>query len=90
MFFPFRLTSMTEVHRRHQTDADRCADELMESSSEIDRISQAIPDLEERHKFFQNMRGYVSDYCECYNEKVRCHFFLVFSLSFSASGVTLK
>jgi GC-rich sequence DNA-binding factor len=68
-----RLSSMTEVNRRHQSDADRAVDELISSQSEIERLESKIPDLTERHKFYQDLRGYVTDLVECFNEKVGDH-----------------
>ncbi len=73
MFFSpcfFRLSSLQEVHRRHQSDADRAADDLIHSQAEIEKLETCIPDLSERHKFYQELRGYVTDLVECYNEKV--------------------
>ena len=32
-----KLEDMKEVHRRHEMDADRAVDDLVESQSEIDR-----------------------------------------------------
>ena len=29
-----------------------------------------VPRLATRHKFFQELRGYVTDYTECYDEKM--------------------
>ncbi len=61
---------MQEVHRWHQSDADRAADDLIHSQAEIEKLEMCIPDLSERHKFYQELRGYVTDLVECYYEKV--------------------
>ena len=66
----FRLVSMQEVHRRHQSDADRAVDDLIASQTEIDSLERALPDLGERHRFYQDLRGYVTDLVECFDEKV--------------------
>ncbi len=66
----YRLASLQEVHRRHQSDADRAVDDFVHSQSEIDRLQTCVPQLAERHKFYQDLRGYVTDLVECFNEKV--------------------
>ena len=65
-----RLTSLNEVHRRHESDLDKVVDDLIGSQSEIETLESRIPDLAERHRFFQDLRGYVTDLVECFNEKV--------------------
>ncbi len=66
----FRLTSLNEVHRRHESDLDKVVDDLIGSQSEIETLDSRIPDLAERHRFYQDLRGYVTDLVECFNEKV--------------------
>merc|ERR1719309_32384 len=65
-----RLTDMHEVSRRHQADADRAVDDLVESEVEVDRLEAAIPTLSIKHRFYQDLRGYVTDYVDCFDEKV--------------------
>lgn len=65
-----RLVEMEEVSRRHQADADRAVDDLVESECEIERLEAAIPDLAAKHRFYQELRGYVTDFVECFDEKV--------------------
>ena len=62
---------MREVHRRHTNDAGRAADELVEIQSDVDRLEGSMPSLEDKHRFYQDLRGYVTDLVDCYNEKVR-------------------
>ncbi|TRY77169.1 hypothetical protein TCAL_15999, partial [Tigriopus californicus] len=64
-----RLESLNEVHRRHQNDADKSIDSLVNSQSEIERLEVLIPQYESRYKFFQELRSYVSNLVECFNEK---------------------
>ncbi len=61
---------MEEVHRRHRSDADRATDDLIHSRAEIEKLQGCLPDLSERHKFYQDLRGYVTDLVECFDEKV--------------------
>lgn len=64
--------SLNEVHRRHRVEADNIIDELIASKSLIVRCSQEQQPLTESFKFYQDMRGYVTDLRECLNEKVGC------------------
>eukprot|EP00092_Neocalanus_flemingeri_P000916 GFUD01000974.1.p1 GENE.GFUD01000974.1~~GFUD01000974.1.p1 ORF type:complete len:671 (-),score=245.90 GFUD01000974.1:43-2055(-) len=65
-----KLVDMKEVHRRHEMDADRAVDDLVESQTEIDSVGADVPDLAVKHKFYQELRGYVTDLTDCYDEKV--------------------
>jgi len=65
-----KLELMKEVHRRHEMDADRAVDDLVESQGEIDNAGDAVPDLANKHKFYQELRGYMTDLTDCYDEKV--------------------
>jgi len=65
-----RLEEMKEVGRRHEQDADRACDDMVESQGEIDKTEDEVPRLAAKHRFYQELRGYVTDYTECYDEKV--------------------
>jgi GC-rich sequence DNA-binding factor len=65
-----RLVEMREVGRRHEQDADRACDDMVESQGEIDRAEEEVPKLAAKHVFYQELRGYVTDYTDCYDEKV--------------------
>ena len=65
-----RIESVDEVHRRHQSDADRASDDLFAAKSEIERLEAEIPDITKKHRFYQELRGYVTDLIECFDEKV--------------------
>ena len=45
-------------------------DDLVESQSEIDRTGDEVPELAVKDKFYQELRGYVTDLTDCYDEKV--------------------
>eukprot|EP00090_Calanus_glacialis_P046886 TRINITY_DN9429_c0_g1_i2.p1 TRINITY_DN9429_c0_g1~~TRINITY_DN9429_c0_g1_i2.p1 ORF type:complete len:807 (-),score=326.26 TRINITY_DN9429_c0_g1_i2:237-2657(-) len=64
-----KLVGMKEVHRRHEMDADRAVDDLVESQTEIDSTGDEVPELAVKHKFYQELRGYVTDLTDCYDEK---------------------
>jgi len=65
-----KLAMMKEVHRRREMDADRALDDMVESQTEIDRVEKSIPKLAVKHKFYQELRGYVTDLTDCFDEKV--------------------
>lgn len=65
-----RLASQHEVHRRHESDLDKVVDDLFANQNEIETLEDRIPQLAERHRFYQDLRGYVTDLVECFNEKV--------------------
>lgn len=64
-----RLDSMKEVHKTNQHRLDTLHEDLENSSKTIDRL-EGITDDSGRYRFFQEMRGYVRDLLECFNEKV--------------------
>ncbi|XP_059824681.1 PAX3- and PAX7-binding protein 1 isoform X2 [Hypanus sabinus] len=64
-----RLDSMKEVHKTNQHRLDKLHEDLENSSKTIERL-EGITDDNGRYRFFQEMRGYVRDLLECFNEKV--------------------
>lgn len=66
----FRLNTMDEVFRSHKQEADKLEHDIDDSQMSIVNCEASIPKLEERFRFFQEMRGYVRDLVECLNEKV--------------------
>ena len=51
-------------------DADRAVDDMVESQAKIDQMSHEIPALSKKYKFYQELRGYMTDLTECYDEKM--------------------
>ena len=66
-----RISSLTEVHRRHVNDQDKTIDDLVESQTTIEEKEKVLPENIQRHQFYQDLRGYFTDYVECYNEKLK-------------------
>lgn len=66
-----RISSLTEVHRRHVNDQDKTIDDLVESQTTIEEKEKVLPQNIQRHQFYQDLRGYFTDYVECYNEKLK-------------------
>ena len=49
---------------------DRAHDDMILSRMEIDKYEGCIPELANNHRYYQDLRGYVTDLVECYDEKV--------------------
>ena len=64
------LAGMKEVHRRYEMDADRAVDDLIKSQTEIVTAGDALPGLAVKQKLYQELRGFVTDLTDCYDEKV--------------------
>ena len=62
---------MTSVHRAHVQERDDMESRFEASGHSIIELDGAKAGLEERYQFFQEIRGYVRDLVECFNEKVR-------------------
>lgn len=65
-----RLKDLQEVHRRHCLDQDQVTDDLIATQSEVRRLEAETPKLAERFRFYQELRGYVTDLVECLDEKM--------------------
>ncbi|XP_066999451.2 PAX3- and PAX7-binding protein 1 isoform X2 [Anabrus simplex] len=65
-----RLTSLKEVHRRHTLDRDKVTDDLVTLHTDRQRLATEGPALAQRFRFYQELRGYVTDLVECLDEKM--------------------
>ena len=65
-----RITNLDEVHRRHLNDQDKIYDELVTSQNTIEEKQDKLPQVIDKHHFYQDLRGYVTDLVECFNEKL--------------------
>ena len=45
-------------------------DNLMANRRDLDALKQMRPLLDKQYVFFQEMRAYVNDFVDCYNEKI--------------------
>ena len=61
---------MIEVNRRHESDLDRAHDDMFASRDEIIKYEESLPKMATHHRYYQDLRGYVTDLVECYDEKV--------------------
>lgn len=65
-----RLCSLQETYRRHTLDKQALLDESAALQADVEKLNTAGPLLATRFKFYQDMRGYVTDLVECLDEKV--------------------
>ncbi|XP_062982758.1 PAX3- and PAX7-binding protein 1 [Elgaria multicarinata webbii] len=65
-----RLDSMKEFHKANQQQHEKHQQSRDDSTKTIERLEGSSGDVGERYKFLQEMRGYVQDLLECFNEKV--------------------
>uniref|UniRef100_A0A8D2J9I4 PAX3 and PAX7 binding protein 1 n=1 Tax=Varanus komodoensis TaxID=61221 RepID=A0A8D2J9I4_VARKO len=65
-----RLDSMKEFHKANQEQHEKHQQSRDDSTKTIERLEGSSGDVGERYKFLQEMRGYVQDLLECFNEKV--------------------
>ncbi|XP_011870465.1 PREDICTED: PAX3- and PAX7-binding protein 1 [Vollenhovia emeryi] len=65
-----RLDNLKEVHRRHQQDHERLEGELEQAVKELDECEVRTPHYAQRFRYYQELRGYVTDLVECLDEKL--------------------
>lgn len=76
----FRLDSMKEFQKANQQQHEKHQQSRDDSIKTIERLEGSSGGIAERYKFLQEMRGYVQDLLECFNEKVRMQIlFILFS-----------
>ncbi|XP_043226596.1 PAX3- and PAX7-binding protein 1-like isoform X2 [Amphibalanus amphitrite] len=65
-----KLSELRLAQDGHVTGRDRTLDDLVSGQSEIDRLERAAPRAARRYQYYQDIRGYVTDLIECFNEKM--------------------
>ncbi|KAL0275384.1 UNVERIFIED_CONTAM: hypothetical protein PYX00_003243 [Menopon gallinae] len=65
-----RLTDLKDVHNAHVADKERAEQDLKESMRETSHLEAEAPGLADKFRFYQEMRGYVTDLVECLDEKM--------------------
>lgn len=69
----FRLYKVKELHEKHLLDIDQITKDLkIMKMDEID-CEQKAPIAAIKYRFYQELRGYVTDLVECLDEKVKCY-----------------
>lgn len=65
-----RLNSLKEVHRQHQQNQERLEQELHQTKKELMEGEVRMPHYAQRFRYYQELRGYVTDLVECLDEKL--------------------
>ncbi|KAG7187897.1 hypothetical protein KM043_013866 [Ampulex compressa] len=65
-----RLDSLREVHRHHCLDQEQLELELSQMAKELEEGETRAPQLAQRFRYYQELRGYVTDLVECLDEKL--------------------
>lgn len=58
------------MHRQHQQEQERLDQELQQALKELDMSEIRTPHFAQRFRYYQELRGYVTDLVECLDEKV--------------------
>lgn len=69
-----RLTQLKEINRNHYMDMDRLSEEMVNLKTEEDDCDEKAPLAASKYRFYQEIRGYVTDLIECLDEKVDFRF----------------
>ncbi|XP_044576471.1 PAX3- and PAX7-binding protein 1 isoform X2 [Cotesia glomerata] len=65
-----RVSSLKQVRHKHQQDQVQLKEELLQSLKELEEGEIRAPQLAQRFKYYQELRGYVTDLVECLDEKL--------------------
>ena len=71
MGFSHRLFVVRDQrHLLFLQEADKIVDDVMFSETTIEEKEKLLPETVSRHQFYQDLRGYLADLVECFNEKL--------------------
>lgn len=65
-----RLESVKQLHRKHFDDVDQMASDLKMLRLDAMQAEQRSPVAAGQYRFYQEFRGFVSDFVECMDEKL--------------------
>ncbi|XP_059485631.1 PAX3- and PAX7-binding protein 1 [Neocloeon triangulifer] len=65
-----RLCTLKETQRRHSVERGNLLLEMEDMEKNSEKIVSNGPERSNRYQFYQNLRGYVTDLVECFDEKV--------------------
>lgn len=65
-----RLTQLKDINRTHYLDMDRLSEELINLKTEEEDCEERAPIAAAKYRFYQEIRGYITDLIECLDEKV--------------------
>ena len=65
-----RISHVTETYRAHSNEADKIVNDVMLSQTTIEEKEKLLPQTKNRLHFYQELKGYLFDLVECFNEKL--------------------
>ena len=67
---PIRFESVKDVHRNHQREYEQLQERLGSSADTSVSLKDTQGSVNDQYRFYQEMKCYVRDLVECYQEKV--------------------
>jgi GC-rich sequence DNA-binding factor len=64
------LTLLEETHRSHLNEHNMTLENLQANKNELDKLINQRPHLDEQYLFYQDMKAYIRDFSDCYDEKL--------------------
>lgn len=78
-------------HNANTKHYKQIGEDLAASESTIQQLEGSSTDKADQYKFLQEMRGYVGDLLECFNEKVRENLsYLISCIMFVISDINIS
>ena len=69
IFYP-SLESLKETHRAHLNEHNMTVENLNANKTDFEQLKKQKPLLEKQYIYFQDMKAYIRDFIDCYNEKM--------------------
>ncbi|CAF0932359.1 unnamed protein product [Brachionus calyciflorus] len=64
------LNSLEETYRAHLNEYNMTTDNLNANKTDLENLKNSKPSLDEQYVYYQEMKAYLTDYIECYDEKI--------------------
>lgn len=61
---------MKESNESRENEHRKTLEHLNANRSDLDNLMKQRPSLDEQYTFYQEMRSFVRDFVDCYNEKI--------------------
>lgn len=79
---------MSVVHRSHTAERKDLTSRVETCCHDIETLSGNTEKFEKQYRFFQEMRGYVTDLVECINAKVGDSLLMVVLVTYCPNAVS--
>ncbi|RMZ96909.1 PAX3- and PAX7-binding [Brachionus plicatilis] len=64
------LNSLEETHRSHLNEYNMTVENLSANKIDLENLKKSKPSLDEQYTFYQELKAYLTDFIDCYNEKI--------------------